>query len=338
MSIVSIGDQARAFVLQSASHRLKTTMTTLTAELASGEVADLAGRLKGNTREAASIASRLSLLDQLQTNAKEAAAQTKSMTDVLETVRTTTLGLSTSLITMPDAHGAATIGVTAAEAENAFQQVVSNINISTGNRFLFSGVNSDVAPLMPANDMLDMLETLVSAETTAAGVAQVVADWFDAPVGAGGFMDHAYHGSVGGGHLVPIAEGREVLTTTTAASPSIRDQLKGLATAALVSRAVLVGNAAEQQKLLVTGGRVLMDSSAALVGEMGRIGLQQQTAAQAQAGNSAAIAMLTTLNNTLREADPATTAAAISEAETQLQALYSVTARLADLNLVSYLR
>ncbi len=338
MSVVSIGDQARAFVLQSASHRLKTTMTTLTAELASGEVADLAGRLNGNTREAASIASRLSMLTQFQSNAKEAATLTKNMTDVLENVRTTTLRVSASLITLPDAHSASTINVSAADAENAFQQVVSNVNTSMGNRFLFSGLNSNTSPLIAASDILDILETVVSAQTNAADVAQLVTDWFDAPAGGGGFMDHAYHGTDGGDRVLPIAEGKSMTSSVTAASAAVRDQLKGLSMSALVSRGVLSGNNQEQQRLLVAGGRVLIDSSADLVSLMGRIGLQEQNVAQAQAENSAAIAMLTTLNNTLREADPATTAAAISEAEAQLQALYSVTARLADLNLVSYLR
>ena len=41
MSVHSIGDQARAFALQAASYRLKTTLATLTDEMATGEVADL---------------------------------------------------------------------------------------------------------------------------------------------------------------------------------------------------------------------------------------------------------------------------------------------------------
>lgn len=338
MSVVSIGDQARAFVLQSASHRLKTTVTTLAAELASGQVADLPGRLNGNTREVASISSRLALLNQLQTNAKEAASLTKGMTDVLENVRTTTLRLSTSLITLPNAHSASAVGVSAAEAENAFQQVVSNLNTAAGNRFLLSGVESDVAPLIPADDMLDTLQGLVAGQSTAADVAQIVADWFDSPTGGGGFMDVAYHGSVTGDRVMQIAEGKDLRVGLTASSASLREQLKGLATAALVERGVLAGNSHEQQNLLATGGKILIDSSAMLVADMGRIGLHEQNASQAQAENASAIATLTTLNNTIREADPAATAAAITEAETQLQALYSVTARLADLNLVSYLR
>ena len=39
MTVQSIGDQARAFAMQSASSRIKTTLATLTAELSSGEVA-----------------------------------------------------------------------------------------------------------------------------------------------------------------------------------------------------------------------------------------------------------------------------------------------------------
>lgn len=338
MSVVSIGDQARAFVLQSASHRLKTTMTTLTAELASGEVSDLAGRLRGNTREMASIASRLSLLTQLQSNAKEAATLTKVMTDVLETVRTVTLQLSTSLVTTPAAHSASTIAVSAAEADEAFGQVVSNLNTAVANRFVFSGLNSDSRPLMPASNILDALETLVAGRTTATGVATAISDWFDAPAGSGGFLDVAYHGSDSGDRTLPIAEGRGEHIAITASTRVLRDQLKGLATAALVGRGVLSSSVQEQQALLHAGGTVLANSSAAFINETAKIGLKQQNITHAQAENSAAIAMLTTLNNTLREADPAATASAITEAETQLKALYSVTARLANLNLVGYLR
>ena len=68
MTVQSIGDQARAFAMQAASSRIKTTMATLTAELSSGEVADLGSRLQGNTQALAGIESRLSMLAQFGRN------------------------------------------------------------------------------------------------------------------------------------------------------------------------------------------------------------------------------------------------------------------------------
>ena len=59
MTVQSIGDQARAFAMQAASNRIKTTLATLTDELSSGEVADLGARLQGNTQDLAKTISQM---------------------------------------------------------------------------------------------------------------------------------------------------------------------------------------------------------------------------------------------------------------------------------------
>lgn len=334
MTVQSIGDQARAFAMQSASSRIKTTLATLTAELSSGEVADLGARLGGNTQNLAGIEARLTMLAQFKSNASEAAAHAKGMQDALTAIRSATEDLGQGLYIEPAPTTVGLMAARSAGAASTLQAVIGQLNGSIGQRFLFSGMASDTPPLAPADTILSELTTLVSGLATAEDVAQAVSDWFDAP--ADGFADSAYRGSTGG-QPMPIGEDTIIALATTALSPAIRDSLKGLATAALIDRGILASDSQEGQKLLQGAGKALLDNSPALVAEMARIGYAQQVIASAQTEGDAATATLQTASNTLREADPLATSVAISDAETKLQTLYSVIGRLSQLKLADYI-
>lgn len=333
MTVQSIGDQARAFAMQSASSRIKATLATLTSELSSGEVADLAARLGGNTQALAGMESRLTSLAQFKINAAEAAAHAEGMQDALAAIHSTTERLGQEFYVGPAPIGDALVAARSADAAAALQAAIIQVNGAVGQRFLFSGTASDTPPLDSAEAILTALTTEVTGKTNAEDVMQAVSAWFDAP--AGGFADTAYHGSAGIQQL-PIGEGTTLALTTTALSPAIRDSLKGLAAAALISRGILAGNTAEGQALLRLAGKGLVDTSPVMIAEMSRVGYAQQVIASAQTEGEAATATLTMARNTLREADPFTTSAAISEAETRLQTLYSVIGRLSQLKLADY--
>nr|WP_281390425.1 flagellin [Paracoccus amoyensis] len=82
----------------------------------------------------------------------------------------------------------------------------------------------------------------------------------------------------------------------------------------------------------------MLDGSASLASEMAQVGYTQQLIEYAQTEGSAATATLEIVRNEIRQADPYATSTAITEAETHLDALYAVTARLSKLRLVDYLR
>ena len=125
--------------------------------------------------------------------------------------------------------------------------------------------------------------------------------------------------------------------STTPLTPAVRDSLKGLATAAMVDRGAFAGNGIEARALLLGAGKALLDNSPALAVEMSRVGYAQQVIETARTEGSAASATLQTARNQMREADPFATSAAISEAETKLQSLYSVIGRLSQLKLADYI-
>lgn len=338
MTSISLGDQARAFALQSASHRIKTTMATLSAEMASGEVADIPARFQGNTQILRDVETRIDMIGQFKKNASEAAFQTQAMTDVLVSVKDVGIGLSNDLLTAPFSASRDITDLRARQAGDALHTMVSQLNGSAGQRFLFSGFRSDVQPLVAAEQILTDLTALTGTLMTASDIADVVSDWFDAAPGAGGFIDRGYRGAVGDASELTIGEGKTLRLDTTAISPAIRGQLKAVAIAALAGRAILGGNEAERNRLLQLGGAALLRNSDAMIGEAGRMGLSQATIEVAQTESTQMLSTLETSRNTMRGADPYETAAALTQAQTQLETLYAVTARLSKLRLVDFLR
>lgn len=338
MNVHSIGDQARAFALQAASHRLKSSLDTLTRELASGEVADIGQRLQGNTQILNQIETRIGLFDQFNRNAAEAALLTKGMQDVLESVHAETGAMARSLVVQPVAESSGLLAMRADEVAQAFQTTVARLNGAVGGRFLFSGLNSGEPALAPAAQILDAIEASVAGLTSAADIAQAVSDWFDAPQGGGGFMDVAYRGTVGMAQRIEIADAQSIGLSVSAATPALRDVLKGLATSAMAGRGVLAGQHGAQRELMQRGGQILLSNETPLLGEMGRIGLQQQIIERARTETAASTATLQITRNELRSADPYATAGALQQVSSQLEALYAVSARLSNLNLVDFLR
>ncbi|MBK4216375.1 hypothetical protein JJJ17_10605 [Paracoccus caeni] len=338
MNVNSIGDQARAFALQAASGRIKATLAVLSKELSTGESADLAGRLRGNTQEITDITSRLAVLGQFRRNAAEIRFQTDAMMRTMEDVRTSTDELAVTLSSQPLTASNDLVSFHAQQASVTLDTVMSRLNIAIGGKYFFAGVNSDQPPLTTASELLDHLEQLTSGMTSAAQTATAVADWFDRPIGGGGFMDLVYRGSVGQGQSLPIGEDIVLELNLTAASPELRDQMKGLAMASLVDRGQLIVDVSEQRDLLHRAGKLMTQNAIKLTSAIGQLGFRQALISRTESDGSAAIATLELARNEIRQADPYATATAISEAETHLQSLYAVTARLSKLRLVDYLR
>ena len=337
MTLNSIGDQARAYALQVASNRIKTTMATLTQEVSSGQVADIGQRVNGNTRALSEIESRIRLTGQMQQNGADAAIRLQAVQDMFEGVRSTTADLGMALGISPFADEAL-LNTRTKEAVSAFTSVIQKFNGTNSNRHILSGDASDIRPISEPGDILDSLQALTAGMTTADDVAQAIAGWFDAPSGGGGFLDVAYHGTFGPPQRIMVGEGVAVEMETTAASPAVRDLLKGLATAAIIDRGALAGSHSEKAALLSIAGRTMITADGTILNEMGRVGLDQQTVQRAQVTNGASLNTLGRARGDIRSADPFETAAALNEVQSQLESLYAVTARLSKLKLVDFLR
>lgn len=337
MTVNSIGDQARAFVMQTSSAKLKKTLDVLTQEVSSGKVADLGQRLQGNTRSLHDIEARIGMLDQYQRNAAEAASLTDAMQTVLGSVHDSTSELALAIMIEPTLPTELALSSRAKDAADVFSLVASKLNSNVAGQHLFSGLATDQRPLVPAEQILDQLEVLTATMTSAGSVVTAVNDWFDS-TGPTGFLADAYQGTAGDQRQIRISESHSVQIDIDASSPEIRDLLKGLAMVALASRPVLASDYAERGALMKAGAELIVGNESELVAAMGRLGFGQKQISDGQASNSAASATLEIARNEILVADPFQTSVALSETQSHLEALYTVTARLSRLSLVEYLR
>lgn len=338
MSMQSVGDQARSFALQLASNRLKLSVATLTQEMASGEVADLGARLQGNTTVLTGIETRIAAFTQFQRNTADAEMFADQVQSLLEGIRTDSADIGIELASSPFGSENPMMDNRIAEVAGVFESVIQRLNGTAGERFVMGGLATDQPPMAPAAEIIDRLMVATAGMTTATDVAQAISDWFDAPAGGGGYLDHAYSGTIGTPFRIPVGEDVSAAISTSAASPEIRDILKGLAMASVLDRGVLAGDPEQRAQLLVSTGQRIYTADRGLISEIARVGSTQKFIEQANISNSVALSLLSVKRNDMRAADPFATAAALTEVQSQLETLYAVTARLSKLKLVDFLR
>ncbi|TRW95962.1 hypothetical protein FNJ84_14030 [Paracoccus sp. M683] len=338
MAIHSVGDQARAFVLQSQSARLRNTLQVLTDELSSGIVADRAGRVSGNTTQLHHFETQIALLNQYKSAGAEAAASAEAIQNILGALQKDAAEFNATLLTSDATKGVGHVPLRVAEAQGLFETAVGRLNSSIAGLHLFSGLATDTPALIEPDLILDEIKTLTAGMTTAADVEAAITGWFDASPGGGGFLDFAYRGTMGEPRLAQIADDRVIAFATSAATPAIRELLKSYALTAVADSGAIAADSTAQLRLIERTGEKLRSNDGALLDEMGRVGLLESLADRFSTEHTNALAIAEIGRANLITADPFQTATALQEVQTQMQTLYTLTARLSGLRLVEYLR
>ena len=195
MNYVSVGDMAQTYLLRRHNVQLKTTMSRLTQELASGVQQDIGAAVKGDFTALASIDRSLRRLESFGQSASEAEIFMNSQQDTLELIQDHASQIGATMISSASTTQASMIDSVTGDAAQRFESIVSALNVSAAGRYVFSGNATDTAPLGSADDIIAALSTAISGLTSATDIAAQVEDWFDAPAGGGGFLDLAYQGS-----------------------------------------------------------------------------------------------------------------------------------------------
>ncbi len=335
MTMVSIGDLARGLVLQRQTVATKADVNRLSEELASGRVTDVAARLRGDLAALASLEGSLGRIDGWKSAAREVGQSLEAMQSVLAAVDTRATEVSATLLAASSGANPLAIDFVGPDARMGFATVVGLLNTRFADRTLFAGAETGRAALAPAETMLGARATEVAGATTAAQAAAAVDAWFAAPTGFGTL---GYLGGTTVAGPVPIGVDEIASLPLTAADPALRDTIAGLALAALLDEGLFTGNPAARRDVARLAGERLATNAAARSATAARVGLEEQRVARAEARNGAEAVALTRVTTALREADPYETAAALELAQTRIETLYAITARLSRLSLVDFLR
>lgn len=338
MNFISVGDMARVFQMRHQSGALRQEAARLTSELTTGQKQDTGAALRGDFSTLAGIDGSLSALSAYKSATTEATLVADTMQTVLTGIRALTSRGGPALLSIAETDSATTVTARSGDARQSFLATIALLNTSSGGRFAMAGAASDQMPVASGSDMLGWLREAVDGETGATGIVAKLDAWFDAPAGEGGYLDLAYRGSTEAIGPIPLGAGETTNLPFTAADPEVRDTLKGLALAALVSDGLLAGDDIERARLTRIAGQKVMSGDERLIAMQTRLGMQEQTIAVATSRNAAETTALTTARAGLAEADPYETATALEAVRNQIETLYTVTARMSRLSLTNFLK
>lgn len=336
MRSIGLGDLATRYRTGLQNQQIKTDLARLSQELATGVRSDLKTATGGDLSRYATIRSTLSSLSAFDYAARDAALTTETLQASLGNIRDITTELAPDLLIYGNVSTDPGLRVLAVDARGKFDSVVSTLNTQIAGRSLFAGAAVDGPAVADAGFILAELSNLVSGETSAADVETAIADWFDAP--GGGFETLGYLGAQSDLAPARIGAGETADIDIRADDTAIRDLLKGYAMAALVAEGQFVGNEAEQANLLLRAGEQLLSANAQIEDVRADLGVTEEKIENAIARISAERSALEVVEIEIRAVDPYETATELQMAETRLETLYAITARLSRLSLVNFIQ
>lgn len=333
MTNITLGDLAQAHVLRRESTALKAQLRTLSQEVTTGRAADTARAVSGDLVPLAAIETSIGRAGGYRAATAELGLFLGGMQSVLERVDGLAQSLSTTLLTTANTGHATMLAATAAEARERFDAAVSALNTRLGDRTLFAGVETAGPALAGATAILDAVAAAAAGATSAADVEAAVRAWFDGP----GFATLGYRGGAPAPAL-PVSPEDSVAAGITAADPAIRDTLAGLAMAALLDRGLPSGLHADRIDLARRAGEALVAAQTDRAALAGRIGTAEARVEAAAQRNTAEVSALEIARADILAVDDYAAATRLQATQTQIETLHAVTARLARLSLVDFLR
>lgn len=333
MSDFSVGDMAQLFLLKRQNASLKSQKTDLSSEMTTGIAADLAKHLSGDFAPLASLTTSLAQLSGYSSINAEAAMMADAMQLTLDTIDGQAGAVATTLLTAGNGGSAARLDTVGFDTEQAFRTAMSALNTRFGDRSLFAGQRTTSPAVADADTVLGDLAALTAGMLT----VQDVTDTLDAYFADGGTFDTTIY--QGGAPLadMQVAPDESARLDIRAIDPAIKETLKGLAMGALLGQGVLGGNQLAQAELARKAGESLLASQTDRAQLAAHLGTIQGRVSDADVRNQAQITALKIAQSDMVTVDQYETASKLQSAQIQLEALYTITARMARMSLTDYL-
>lgn len=336
MSNLGIGDMSRAFSSRLQNLDIRDRLFRLSDELATGKPADLGAHLDGDRTRLSDVDRQISLAQGFAGTTRALGQTLSTMQSALGRMDDVRSGLGARLLTTTPASTDAQQTSASDAARGAFADLVSSLNTRFGGAALFAGTTTDGTALADADAMMTSLRASVLGAVTASDVETAVDLWFNDP--AGGFATMGYTGDTGADLTRRIDTDTDVTIAPRADHPTVKDLLRATAIAALAADPALGLPRSTTTTLLSHATVDLLSAAEPLTALRADLGAGEERVATALASHVAAESALGIMRNDLALVDPYATATALQQVQTQLETHYTLTARLANLSLVGYLR
>lgn len=333
MPQVTMGDLAQTQLFGRRNATLKDSIQSLSTEVTTGLTAHTTERVKGDYTALSSIEASLTRLTAFKTVTSDMSAIANHMQLVLNHISDSATTLSTSLLAAATSGSPTRINTLGYDADQRLQSALSALNTRFAEKSLFAGVATDSPAVADAGTVMAALTTATAGALSAADIETAVDDWFADPAG---FHAVAYQG---GAALtaVDIGPDQRAQIDVTATDPAIVAMVKGLAMASLLQHGALTGDDLSRADLAKRAGESLASSLAPFVEVTARLGTTEANIINAGISNDAEKSAMETARLGILSVDPYESATKLQDAQTQLETLYSITARMARLSLVNYL-
>ncbi len=332
MTMISLGDMAQSTMLRRQNTALKADMQAAANELTTGKVADIGRAVRGDFSALAAMDASLARLGAYRGATTEAGMMAGVMQTALGTISGLATGLASGLLTAAAAAQPAQVDAAGADARQRLGSALSALNTRLADRAIFSGTQTDRTPLPDADTLLIAVETATTGAVSGADVEAAVTAWFADPAGFAAL----YQGGPARSAKT-IAPDETATLDITATDPGLRSTLAGLVMGALLDRGALPGQPNARADLAQRAGGALIASASDRIMVAARLGSVEARIEQASTRNAAETSALQIARLGVVAADPYEAAARLEAAETQLQSLYTITARLSRLSLVDYI-
>ena len=335
MTFSTIGDLATSFRMRRDTAQIASELARATAEISSGQTADVVGRLRGDFNRLAGIEGALVRLDGYQSNIDEYGFLLTTSQSVIGKIREIGF-VSTSFLSVPVVVNGPALASFGNEGLSAFTTALRALNTAAAGRSVFSGIETDRAAVADAETILTAIEAAVAGAgaVTVADVEATVDTWFSV---GGGFDSVGYLGGDKSTTPIRLSDSESADSPVTAEDDAIRETLAALALGALVGRGLLAGNPAEQGALVRRSGERLLVADDALIELQSRIGRREAAVGRAAAEVGSQRDALQLARAELIEVDPFDAATRLQNAELRLRTIYEITGRLSRLSLAEYL-
>lgn len=333
--VLNIGDLSSSNRLMRDVSRAKENLDRYAAELSSGVSSNLTSKLKGDFSPLAGIENGLARAESYMSTIEEYRLLVEAQQSVIQNIRDIA-DVSDTLLTLTETTDSTLLATAGNDAVARFSAVVGALNTQVGGRTVFAGIDTNRPALADAEVILQAIENelALAAATTASDVDTIVSGWFDT---GGGFETLGYQGGSQASYQIRLSDNESGTPLQTAQSYAIRDQLAGLAKAALIGRDILSGNLEERGNLARISGENLIASDDNLVRLQASIGTTEAQIQRATVEVESQSESLEITRASIVETDPYEVAIKLQNSEVQLQTIYTLTSRLSNLSLVNFI-
>lgn len=335
MPMIGFGDMAQTQMMRRHTAQAKADLSRLSQEMVTGKSADTPRHLSGDMSPILAIDSSLARLEGYGAVTRELGLFAEAMQTALSTLSSMAMETATSLISASASSTMTHVNAAVAAAHSTLRSTISTLNTRFGDRSLFAGQDTRGQTMADADSIMLAIETEITAAgaTDVASIEATIDAWLAAP---GGYSGTAYLGAAALGS-VPIAEGESTGLEVTADDPALRATIKGLAMATLLDRGNFSGQPDLQRALAQRAGEVLLSAETDRAYLAAGLGGVQAQVERAQIRNDAEATALGIARSGLLAIDPYEAATRLQDTETQLQLIYTITARVSRLSLAEYL-